>query len=275
VQSIRAAGVTAPIWFTEAGWEVGVADGGKFKKAASSTVSLELQAAYRVRLAVLAMTLGVERLHHMYVIDTDNYNGGFFSNGQPRPQASALTVQQRLISTATAVQTQVSGTRMSAHVLETPAGRVTVAWSDENAVYPADVPIGTQIIDMYGQVRGVTTTASEPVRLGPSPIYLVHAGNPAPTANGQSARQGVSPASGATSSTKPTATPKPTPTPSAKTTAKATPKPTVKPAAKVTAKAKPKPAPKPKPKAKAKPKAKHAPKPKRHTHKPKPKRRKR
>jgi hypothetical protein len=68
---------TTPIWYTECGWEIGQADGGTYATS-GTTVSQRLQAAYVVRMYALALRLGVERVHIMYVVDMDGFNGGFF-----------------------------------------------------------------------------------------------------------------------------------------------------------------------------------------------------
>ena len=66
-----------PVWYTEVGWH---RDVGHFDADEHESVTERLQAAYVSRLYLIAIRLGVERAHIMFVSDSDTFNGGFFNN---------------------------------------------------------------------------------------------------------------------------------------------------------------------------------------------------
>ena len=170
VRDVRRLGVTKPIWFSEVGWEIGQSEGGAFARERTDVVSAEQQAAYTARMFVLAMRLGVERVHHMYVIDTDNFNGGFFAPGGARPQARAMAFQQRVLDQPSAVR-RLGDNHSDRHVyrIRTANGPVVMAWSDSGG--SVQVGRGAVVRDLYGNEVKVRRGR---VRISTAPVYVTN-----------------------------------------------------------------------------------------------------
>lgn len=168
VKAVRELGVKTPIWFSEIGWEIAQSEGGLYSRDSIYTVSAEKQAAYTARMFILAMRLGVQRVHHMYVIDTDNYNGGFFGDSGARLQAKAMAYQQQVLRRPTAIRSL--GDRHSgvhAHRVRTANGPVTVAWADGE--HRLQVGRRATVRDLYGDPVRVKAGR---VALTGSPVYV-------------------------------------------------------------------------------------------------------
>jgi hypothetical protein len=176
-----------PIWYTECGWEISQADGGTYSRAADITISQRLQAAYVCRMYALAMRLGVERVHIMYIIDADGFNGGFFGGTGSTWRESAFAVQCliRVLPNPKILGAISDGTNgYYAYYYQPDANAVTsdsviMAW---NVAGPANVNLPVRsgqayyLIDMLSDTtRIIASSAQLAVEVGPCPVYLVKA----------------------------------------------------------------------------------------------------
>ena len=170
-----------PVWYTEMGWEVSQAEGGRFAGKRQGSLSQELQAASIVRNYVIAQRLGVERVHVMFIQDSDNYNGGFF-NRDGKWRASAHAVKNLI--------TLIPAPKLTAAITEGEDGTyayqfspssskeakpIIMAW---NIKGPASLRVpfaGSQaeIIDMLGGKTTATPLDGHlTLPIGPLPIYI-------------------------------------------------------------------------------------------------------
>ena len=72
------------------------------------------QAAYSIRMAMAAAREGVGRIYYMFVLDTDNFNCGWFDNGpehDPRPVAVAMRHLNRLLRGASQLEIVSDGSK--------------------------------------------------------------------------------------------------------------------------------------------------------------------
>ena len=184
---IERAGAAKPVWFTEVGWQISQADGGEMPRRADKVekdyVSPLLQAAYDCRLYALALRLGVPRVHLMFLVDTDGFNGGMFRHTDHtwRPVAHAIQNQIRIMPNpklVDAVSDGVQGyycyTFLSDHT-QPGAKPVTMAW---NVTGPqvVSLPVAettVRLTDMLGHSRTLTAErGTVKVPVGPYPVYL-------------------------------------------------------------------------------------------------------
>jgi len=168
-----------PVWYTEIGWEISRADGGKYER--KDTVSPELQAAYTCRMAAYALRLGVERITHMFITDTDGYNGGFFnSDGSWRPSAKAVQHMIRLLPQPKLLRALHDGEAGSFAYLLSPSPEknavpVLMAW---NVFGPREMTIPVKadrirVTDMLGNEQEVKpVNGNIRIEAGPLPLYL-------------------------------------------------------------------------------------------------------
>jgi hypothetical protein len=140
------------------------------------------QAAYTIRMNMEAARLGVERVYHMSVFDTDNHNGGWFQSGpahDPRPVAIAMRQLIQLLSGATHLEVVLSGEadpheKPYAYRVTTPRGRVLVAWCQTPAAFklPIDPDAQTVVTDMMGNTIAKVTDSYFTGQLSEDPIFL-------------------------------------------------------------------------------------------------------
>ena len=78
-----------PIWYSECGWMIQTAEGGRYNMAWGSTQVT--QAAMLTQEYVFGMRMGIERITYMYMMDTDNCNYGVVNyDGSRRLAAYAI-----------------------------------------------------------------------------------------------------------------------------------------------------------------------------------------
>lgn len=172
----------APVWYTEMGWIISKEDGGRFEGAKrQATVSLPLQAAYLIRNYALAMRLGVERVHVMFIQDSDNYNGGLFNrDGTWRPSAHAVRDMIVILPEPKFTAALIEGENDSYAYQFSPsrsadAKPVIMAW---NLKGPATIRLpfsGTsaEVIDMLGgKSEAAPKDGFLEISGGPLPVYI-------------------------------------------------------------------------------------------------------
>ncbi len=180
--------ITKPLWITEGGYQISHADGGAFTPTELDlagnpvTVTPIDQAAYTIRMNMVAVRHGVPRVYHMSALDTDNYNSGWFSSAadhDPRPIAVAMRHLMRLTSGADELAIVLDGNdelpgRPYVYRFSTPRGEVTVAWSQTPTVVtvPIDAGVETVVTDMLGGRIGQVTDSSYRALLSAIPIFL-------------------------------------------------------------------------------------------------------
>lgn len=155
-------GVDKPLWITEAGYAISQAEGGRYSKdnpAIGASVSLLQQAGYSIRLDMAAIRFGASRTYHMFLLDTDEANAGWFDYSpehNPRPVAVAMRQLNKLVSGATVFEVVLDGYTRSdgafAYRLTTPRGWVIVGWSQNpvQVAIPCDFSESAAVIDMLG-----------------------------------------------------------------------------------------------------------------------------
>ena len=181
-------GVAKPLWITEVGYEISHADGGKFEvtidnqEVTTETVTPLQQAAYTVRVNMAAARFDIPRVYHMFVLDTDDYNGGWFGSGpqhQPRIVAVAMRQVIELFGSATNLEVVLDGTPDKptdpfAYRFTTDAGSVLVAWCQVPARFALqlDPQTATVVTDMQGNVLANVQSDSYEAALSEEPIFL-------------------------------------------------------------------------------------------------------
>jgi hypothetical protein len=175
----RAGAPRKPVWITEIGWPVSESEGGRYATPPHEAfASPLLQAAYICRTYALALRLGVERVHVMFAVDTDHFNGGFFlPDGTWRPSAHAARVMIRLLP-----DPQLTGALSDgqdgyfAYTFQSPGQPpVVMAW---NVTGPreAQIPVtGEQVrvTDMLGHAKKRTAVNGMlTLTVGPCPVYV-------------------------------------------------------------------------------------------------------
>ncbi len=190
IREIMASAGTAnkPLWWTELNWTIFPEQGGSYDEAQARGVRLdrditpELQAAYTVRSYALALRLGVERLHFMSLVDTDNVNAGMLArDGSTRPVASAVKTMIELMPFPRllgAVQENEDGVyiyRFAADARSSDNKEVVMAYRVQG---PKTVSIPwaeaqAEVIDMVGGRRTVqAVNGSIELEIGPLPQYI-------------------------------------------------------------------------------------------------------
>lgn len=170
-----------PIWFTEVGWH-------RFEGAADPSIrgfpiSERLQAAYAVRLYLIAMRIGVERVHDMFVWDANSLNAGFFNNddGAWWEQTYAVETLIEIMPNpriTSAVSDGVDGYYCYVFTpdVNTAEEDVIVAWNVEGPV-TVEIPLSSgkyKIVDMLGEETTINNNSNSVIiEIGPCPIYIV------------------------------------------------------------------------------------------------------
>ena len=201
---LRSYGIDKPLWLTETGYPITAADGGYFPgdtathfDGSPARFSQEIAAAWTVRTAVTAARLGIERIYHMHVCDTDGFNGGWFgtdagtlsyqmglgrdsATAPARKVATAMRLLHKLVGDATQLEILLDGVDDPeadpfAYRFHTPRGRVTVAWCEVEGVHsiPVDPDVSQVVTTQLGlQITGIGGSPSYRATLGPTPIFI-------------------------------------------------------------------------------------------------------
>lgn len=201
---LRSYGIDKPLWLTETGYPITAADGGYYPgdtathfDGSPARFSQEIAAAWTVRTAVTAARLGIERIYHMHVCDTDGFNGGWFgtdagtlsyqmglgrdsATAPARKVATAMRLLHKLVGDATQLEILLDGVDDPeadpfAYRFHTPRGRVTVAWCEVEGVHsiPVDPDVSQVVTTQLGlQITGIGGSPSYRATLGPTPIFI-------------------------------------------------------------------------------------------------------
>ena len=171
----------APVWYTEMGWEIPQEEGGRFPGKRAGSVSSHLQGAYLVRNYALAMRLNVERVHVMFIQDSDSYNGGLFNrNGTWRPSAHAVKTMISILPEPKLLGAIAEGEGDTYAYQFSPspsadAKPVIMAWNLKGPA-TARIPFTASravVTDMLGGKNTFTAEAGIlSVPIGPLPVYV-------------------------------------------------------------------------------------------------------
>jgi hypothetical protein len=179
-------GADRPIWYTELGWPISHADGGRFAppRAKGPFVSTLMQAAYIVRSYALAVRLGVGRVHTMHATDTDRFNGGVFTHdtGTWRPAAFATQTMIRLVPHPKLLGSIHDGDgglyayRFDPDATDKDATPVLMAWNVTGPM-TVELPVAARArataVDMLGHRTPLEVSGGEAsVAIGPCPVYV-------------------------------------------------------------------------------------------------------
>lgn len=180
-QSMLSYGVDKPLWLTETGYWISNTSGGRYTPGGGSgqaATTLVQQAAYYLRMSMVAARYGVQRFYCMNIVDTDNVNMGWFDRtGVARPVATAMRQLMLLLNGASRVEVLLDGTSSPvnpfAYRFTTPSGRVIVAWCQAGSTtsLPLD-GVPTTVVDQLGNVIANTTGDSYSATLSETPIFL-------------------------------------------------------------------------------------------------------
>ncbi|ORV34422.1 hypothetical protein AWB99_02035 [Mycolicibacterium confluentis] len=195
-QLMLEAGLDKPLWITEVGYQISHADGGRFPTPVDvlgnhGTVTLTQQAAYTIRMNMAAARYSIPRVYHMFAVDSDDYNGGWFGGGpahDPRPVADAMRQLIRLLHDATDFEVVLDGLGGAAespytYRFGTPRGGVLVAWCQNRGEFaiPLDAETETRVTDMFGNTIATVHADSYQGQLSEEPIYLFPASTDMPS----------------------------------------------------------------------------------------------
>jgi hypothetical protein len=160
-----------PWWITETGYRISHADGGYFRDS-EPTVTLAQQAAYNIRMDLLAARYGIPRVYHMFIVDADSFNGGYFVNSTEaaRPVAIATTHLISLLKDAQSLE--VISENPFVYRFHTPSGTITAAWSQTPQTVSIPVTGTTTVTDQLGNVLATTTKKTYSAALSETPIFL-------------------------------------------------------------------------------------------------------
>ncbi|WAC21234.1 SGNH/GDSL hydrolase family protein [Luteolibacter sp. SL250] len=171
----------APIWYTEMGWEIPQEEGGRFPGKRAGSVTSNLQAACIVRNYALAMRLGVERVHVMFIHDSDQYNGGFFNrNGTWRPSAHAVKTMVSILPEPKFLDAIHEGEEDTYAYRFAPTSSasgkpVIMAWNIKGPA-TARIPFPSAHAVVTDMLGGKSTVAAEGgflvLPIGPLPVYV-------------------------------------------------------------------------------------------------------
>lgn len=175
-----------PIWYTELGWPISSADGGRFKapRAKGPFVPIQLQAAHIVRSYALALRLGIGRVHIMHATDTDRFNGGVFTQtGVWRPAAYATQTMIKLMphpKLLGAIHDGADGLyayKFDPNATDKDTTPVVMAWNVAGAK-TIELPVAAgktaTAVDMLGHRTQLKIADGKvSVKIGPCPVYVV------------------------------------------------------------------------------------------------------
>jgi len=179
-----------PVWYTEVGYEISQRDGGQFPfrqaKNIHHLVTPDIHAAYTVRLYLLAMRLGVERVHVMHIHDTDGYNGAWMTRGslEWRPVAYAVQNLIDILPNPKMTGAQADGNdtfiyEYLADGQDPDSGTVVAAWNvsgPKTASIEVDADSVT-VFDLIGNEKELPVeNGVVDIEIGPYPVYLVTEG---------------------------------------------------------------------------------------------------
>jgi len=175
-----------PVWYTEYGWRFGQKHWCRFptkKLKPDQIVTPDLQAAYVMRSYLLALRLGVGRIHVMHLHDTDNYNGGFMDRQtlEWRPLAHATKHLTETLPNPKLIGAISDGDqdnyiyRFQADHKKPNTGEVIVAWTvDEPA--KVSIPIDAEQVSVFDLIGNERTMEAKDgkveLEIGPYPLYL-------------------------------------------------------------------------------------------------------
>lgn len=176
----------APIWYTEIGWVISRAEGGRFPpKGGTTPLTQALQAAYVCRLYALSQRLNVDRVHIMFITDSDGFNGGFFrrEDNAWRQSAWAARSMIHLMPHPKLVAAPIDGedgTFAYEFVADARkrsiAPHVVMAWNvagPKTIELPCKAPSAT-VVDMLGHRKTVEAAGGKvKVDIGPCPVYVI------------------------------------------------------------------------------------------------------
>ena len=163
------------------GWEIPQEEGGRFPGKRAGAVTSNLQAANIVRNYALAMRLGVERVHVMFIHDSDQYNGGLFNrNGSWRPSAHAVKTMISLLPEPKFLDSISEGEEDTYAYRFSPSSSaggkpVIMAWNIKGPA-TARIPFPSAHATVTDMLGGKSAVASEDgfltLPVGPLPIYI-------------------------------------------------------------------------------------------------------
>ncbi|MBX3741474.1 MAG: hypothetical protein KF712_10815 [Akkermansiaceae bacterium] len=169
------------IWYTEMGWEIPQEEGGRFPGKRPGSVTSNLQAASIVRNYALAMRLGVERVHVMFIHDSDQYNGGLFNrNGTWRPSAHAVKAMISILPEPKFLDAIHEGEEDTYAYRFAPSSSadgkpVIMAWNIKGPT-TARIPFPSSQATVTDMLGGKSTVAAEGgvlvLPIGPLPVYV-------------------------------------------------------------------------------------------------------
>lgn len=170
-----------PIWFTEIGWH---RSNGQYPESAQPFHNTERQqAAYVIRLFLVALRMGVEQVHVMMDTDADNFNGGFVNPWNGHSWYESATAAQKFLAKFPkpkllgAISDGANGYyayRIQPDADNPGSGEIIAAW---NVQQPMTVTIpcsaGTYTIsDMLGNTASYNATTGITTQIGPYPIFI-------------------------------------------------------------------------------------------------------
>ena len=175
-----------PIWYTEIGWPILPEDGGHYPTTKPyECVPPLLQAAYICRTYALALRLNVERVHIMFVTDSDGFNAGFFGKRTKEWRPSAKAVQTMIATMPNpkltgSISDGNNGTYAYTYLADEKAGtgagnKVIMAWNvaGPKTIKLNKLPKKVWVIDMLGTTQTRATEFGKlSLEIGPYPVYI-------------------------------------------------------------------------------------------------------
>jgi len=186
-KAMAAAGATdKPIWYTELGWPISLADGGRFSPqlAKRPFTPIQLQAAHIVRSYAISLRLGVGRVHIMHATDTDRFNGGVFTQkGVWRPAAYATQTMisvmphPRLLGAIHDGSDGLYAYTFDPNATDKDTTPVLMAWNvagPKTIELPVPAGKAAAAVDMLGHRTSLKVADGKvSVTIGPCPVYIV------------------------------------------------------------------------------------------------------
>ncbi len=173
-----------PFWYTQFGWTILQSEGGKFASEPhyqGTQISSVLAAAYVCRSYALCMRLGILGADIMYIVDADNFNGGFFDEEKWRPSAYAVKTMTHLMPNPKLIGAISDGHwgyyayQFLADASDKNSKPVIMAWNIEG-LKTVEIPWKKPkaiVKDMFGYSKEINSAEGKiSVELGPCPVYL-------------------------------------------------------------------------------------------------------